>query len=60
MVFNEAKGKCYLCMLNIIPILFISYLGIGFYHSLQCCIFTLYLLFYLFGSLFFSETFLIV
>ena len=48
MVFNEAKGKCYLCMLNVIPVLFTSSVDIRFYHSLQCCIFTLYLLFFCF------------
>ena len=45
-VFNEAQGKCYLCMLNVILVLFISFVNIGFYHSLQCSVYTFYLLFY--------------
>jgi len=59
MVYNEGKGKYYLYMLNVIPVLFIRSVDIRFSHSLQCC-FTLYLSFNLLGSLFFSETFFIV
>jgi len=52
MVFNEAKAKCYLCMLNVIPVLFISSLDVRFYHFFSVLFYSLFaILFFWFSVL---------